>query len=82
VLKKGPGKLRPNETVHLRADCSGPEQPGPSGKVTLKFFINGKNVGTVTDAKSALPVTDKSLIGMEVNQPGSVTFSNITITAL
>ena len=82
VLKKGTGKLRPNETAHLRAECSGPEQPGPSGKVTLKFFINGKNVGTVTDATSALPVTDKSLIGMEVNQPGSVTFSNITITAL
>jgi hypothetical protein len=82
-LKQGTGKqLRPNETVHLRAECSGPEQPGPSGKVTLKFFVNGKNVGTVTDATSALPVTDKSNIGLEINVPGSVAFSNVTITAL
>jgi hypothetical protein len=83
VLKRGTGKLRPNETAHLRAECSGPETPGPSGKVTLKFFINGKNVGTVTDATSALPVTANSTIGLEVQRPGTTAaFSNITVAQL
>jgi hypothetical protein len=82
TLKKGTVKLRPNETVHLRADCSGPETPGPTGTVTLKFFINGKNVGTATDATSALPVTLHSSIGMELESTGQVAFSNITVAQL
>jgi hypothetical protein len=81
-LKRGTGKLRPNETVHLRAECSGPEQPGPSGKVTLKFFINGKNVATVTDATSALPVKLPGSIGMEVDRTTTAAFSNITVAQL
>jgi hypothetical protein len=82
VLKRGTVKLRPNETVHLRAECSGPEQPGPSGKVTLKFFINGKTVATVTDATSALPVSLPASIGMEVDRTTTAAFSNITVAQL
>jgi hypothetical protein len=83
VLKKGKLKIRPHETVHLQVECSGLDQPGPTGTVTLKFFINGKTVATVTDATSALPVTLPASIGMEVgNGRAAASFSNITVAQI
>lgn len=82
VLKSGSVKIRPNETFHLRFECSGPEQPGPTGTVTGKFFINGKKVATVTDAMSALPVVLPAAVGLEVDHVGAASFSNMTVAQL
>jgi hypothetical protein len=81
-LKRGTVKIRPNQTVHLRIECSGPEQPGPTGTVTGKFFINGKKVATITDSTSALPVSLPATVGMEVEPMGAASFSNMTVATL
>jgi hypothetical protein len=81
-LAQGSAKIRPNQTVHLRAECSGPAQPGPAGTVTGRFFINGKKVATITDSKSALPVVLPAAVGMEVGANGAASFSNITVAQL
>jgi hypothetical protein len=82
MLASGSVKIRPHETFHLRFECSGPEQPGPTGTVTGKFFINGRKVATVTDAMSALPVVLPAAVGLEVDHVGAASFSNITVAQL
>jgi hypothetical protein len=81
-LRRGSIKIPPNHPVHLRIECSGPGQPGPTGTVTGKFFINGKKVATITDSKSALPVTLPATLGMEVEPMGAASFSKITVAQL
>jgi hypothetical protein len=81
-LAQGSAKVRPNQTVHLRAECSGPAQPGPAGTVAVRFFINGKKVATINDSKSALPVVLPAAVGMEVGANGAASFSNIAVAQL
>jgi hypothetical protein len=82
ILASGSVKAQAHETFHLRFECSGPEQPGPTGTVTLKFFINGKRVAMVTDAMSAWPVALPAAVGFEVEGAGAASFSNITVAQL
>jgi hypothetical protein len=82
VLASGSVKIRPNETFHLRYECSGPQQPGPTGTVSGKFFIDGKKVATFTDTMSALPVVLPAAVGLEVDHVGAASFSKITVAEL
>jgi hypothetical protein len=82
ALAKGTVKVRPQQTVHLRFECSGPEQPGQTGKIALKFLINGKQVAAVTDAKSPLPVSLPAAVALELDGVGSASFSNMTVAQL
>jgi hypothetical protein len=81
-LARGSVNIRAHQTLHLRFECSGPEQPGSTGKVTLKFLINGKRVATVTDATSPLPVALPAAVAMEVDGMGAASFSNIAVAQL
>jgi hypothetical protein len=82
VLKSGAVKVPSSGTFHLRLECSGPQEPGATGTVTVKFFVNGKKVATVTDATSALPVVLPAAVGFEVDHLGSASFSNLTVAQL
>ncbi len=79
TLKQGRlGAAGKKRSFHLTFVCSGEEQPGTTGSVTLKFLIDGKQVVSFTDPTSALPVSLPAAVGMEADV-GSASFSNIVV---
>jgi hypothetical protein len=79
ALKQGRVKTPANkQAFHLTFVCTGEEQPGTTGSVTLKFLIDGKQVVSFTDSTSALPVALPAAVGMEADV-GSASFSNMVV---